>query len=54
MTKNRYEYLDPQRDKVEKNSKLENAIEKLENLVPTLIRTDGLYDENSDEDPKRR
>ncbi|MCJ7688910.1 MAG: hypothetical protein MUO60_06280 [Clostridiaceae bacterium] len=54
MAKKKNEYLDYQRDRVEKSNIIENAIEQLENIVPTFIRTDGLYEEKSDIASKKR
>ncbi|MGH4119418.1 hypothetical protein [Clostridium sp.] len=54
MAKNKNEYLNHQRAKVEKSNMLENTIEQMEKLVPILIRTDYLYDEKADQNSKKR
>jgi hypothetical protein len=54
VAKHKDEYLNHQRAKVEKSNMLENTIEQIDKLMPTLIITNGLYEEKSDIDSKKR
>ena len=57
MAKNKDQYLNPERDKIEKLSmieKVEKTISQLESFVPNLIKSDDLYEEKSDIDSKKR